>query len=90
MAKQKDELKSGIQGMIDSGKEEKQSSTDSGYRTISVGLTSDELAEVERIADELVQALHEELKYAVLDFVKRYNAGEKPETETQTVTVLKP
>ena len=60
---------------------------DSGYRTISVGLTADELAEVEAIADELGKARHAILKYAVLEFVRRYKAGERPEYET--VKILK-
>lgn len=55
------------------------------YRTISVGLTKAELAEVERITQELGQPRHAVLKYAIAEFVRRYNEGERPEM----VTVLK-
>jgi hypothetical protein len=86
MAKKQDQAQSAMRDMISKGKQEPQPS-DSGYRTISVGLTADELAEVEAIAAELGQARHAVLKYAVLDFVRRYKAGEGPEYET--VKVLK-
>lgn len=57
------------------------------YHTITVGLTDEELTEVEAIAAELGQARHAILKYAVLDFVRRYKEGQEPEYET--VKVLK-
>lgn len=55
------------------------------YRTVSVGLRGDELAEIERIAQELEQPRHAVLKYAIGEFIRRYNEGERPEL----VTVLK-
>ncbi len=55
------------------------------YKTISIGLTGDELAEIMRIAGELDQPRHAVLKYAIAEFIRRYNEGERPEL----VTVLK-
>lgn len=55
------------------------------YKTISIGLTGEEVAEVERIAQELGQPRHAVLKYAITEFIRRYNEGERPEL----VTVLK-
>jgi len=55
------------------------------YKTVSVGLTGDELTEIERIAQELEQPRHAVLKYAIGEFIRRYNEGERPEL----VTVLK-
>ena len=79
MAKKQDQAQSAMRDMISKGKQEADQSQDSGYRTISVGLTAEQLADVEAIADELGQARHAVLKYAVLDFVRRYKAGERPE-----------
>jgi len=55
------------------------------YRTVSLGLRGDELVEIERIAQELEQTRHAVLKYAIGEFIRRYNEGERPEL----VTVLK-
>lgn len=52
------------------------------YKTISVGLTGEELTEVMRIAQELGQPRHAVLKYAITDFIRRYNEGERPEMVT--------
>jgi hypothetical protein len=89
VAKKQDEVKKAIGGIVLGNDQEpdQDQSTDSGYRTITVGLTADQLADVEAIADELGQARHAILKYAVIDFVRRYKAGERPEFET--VKVLK-
>ena len=55
------------------------------YRTVSLGLRGDELVEIERIAQELEQTRHAVLKYAIDEFIRRYNEGERPEM----ITVLK-
>jgi len=55
------------------------------YKTVSLGLTGEEFAEIERIAKELEQPRHAVLKYAISEFIRRYNEGERPEL----VTVLK-
>ena len=66
-------------------KETKPKAKKQAYKTISVGLTGEELIEVERIAQELDQPRHAVLKYAITEFIRRYNEGERPEL----VTVLK-
>lgn len=90
MAKQ-DEVKKAVGGIVlgDQGPEQKpkKKKETKPYHTITVGLTDEELTEVEAIAAELGQARHAILKYAVTDFVRRYKAGERPEYET--VKVLK-
>jgi len=55
------------------------------YKTVSIGMTGEELAEIVRIAKELEQPRHAVLKYAITEFIRRYNEGERPEL----VTVLK-
>lgn len=66
-------------------KEEKPKVKKLPYKTISLGLTGEEFAEIERIAKELEQPRHAVLKYAISEFIRRYNEGERPEL----VTVLK-
>ena len=66
-------------------KEPKKKAKKQPYKTVSVGLTGEELTEVERIAQELDQPRHAVLKYAITEFIRRYNEGERPEF----VTVLK-
>lgn len=53
---------------------------------VSVGLTASELAKLQEIASELDQTRHAVIKYAIKDFIKRYDAGNKPKTKTITVT----
>lgn len=55
------------------------------YKPVTVGLTGEQLTRLAAIATELGQPRHAVLKYAVISFIKRYEAGERPET----VTVLK-
>ena len=53
---------------------------------VSVGLTAEQLARLQTIADELGQTRHAIIKYAIADFIKRYDAGDKPKTKTVTIT----
>ena len=59
-------------------KETKPKAKKQAYKTISVGLTGEELIEVERIAQELDQPRHAVLKCAIKEFIRRYNEGERP------------
>jgi len=88
MAKKQDEVKSAIKDLITSGKSDQPVKEEREYRSIGVGLTPEEQVKIEAIAAELGQNRHAVLKYAVLDFIKRWDAGERP--ETKTVTILKP
>lgn len=87
MAKKQDEVKKEIAG-ITLGKDqepEQEKDEGGGYTVASVGLTADQAAEIDKIADELGQSRHAVMKYAVLDFVRRYKAGERPEYKTVKV-----
>jgi len=84
MAK-KDDVKKAIGGITLGDQEPEEEQETGGYSVVSVGLTGEQLAEVEAIAEELDQTRHAVLKYAVLDFVRRYNAGERPEYKTKKV-----
>jgi len=57
---------------------------------VGVALDPGELARLDEIAKELNQTRHKVLQYAVKDFIRRYNQGEKPKTRTETKTILNP
>ncbi|MCJ7782412.1 MAG: ribbon-helix-helix domain-containing protein [Desulfobacterales bacterium] len=57
---------------------------------VGVALDPGELARLDEIAKELEQSRHAVLKYAVKDFIRRYNQGERPKTKTETKTILNP
>ena len=55
---------------------------------VGVALSKGELARLDVIAGELDQSRHAILQYAIKDFIKRYDQGERPKTKTETVTIL--
>jgi len=55
---------------------------------VGVALSKEELTRLGAIAGELSQSRHAVIQYAVRDFVKRYDQGERPKTKTETVTIL--
>ena len=55
---------------------------------IGVALDQAELDHLNEIAQELGQSRHAVLQYAVRNFIKRYDQGEKPATRKETKTVL--
>jgi hypothetical protein len=55
---------------------------------VGVLLGKEELARLDQIAGELDQSRHALLQYAVKDFIKRYDQGERPRTKTETITTL--
>jgi metal-responsive CopG/Arc/MetJ family transcriptional regulator len=57
---------------------------------VGVALDPGELARLDEIAKELNQTRHKVLQYAVKDFIRRYNQGERPKTKTETKTILNP
>lgn len=59
------------------------------YMPVSVGLSPEQLTRLMAIAHELGQPRHAILKYAVIDFIKRYEAGERPEMVKVLNTSLK-
>lgn len=60
-------------------------------KPVSIYLSLDEKQTLETIADKLGVNRHALLKFAVMYFVKEYEAGNiKPKTTTQTVTTLDP
>jgi predicted transcriptional regulator len=55
---------------------------------IGVYLSRSHKARIDAIADELGVARHSLMQWAVLDFIKRYDAGEvKPPVEAQMVLI---
>jgi len=54
---------------------------------ISVYLNEDDKAHIVAIAEELGVARHALMQYAVLDFMARYERGEKPRMTTQPVLI---
>lgn len=85
MAKKQDEVKKAIGGIVLGNDQEPEKDEGSGYTVASVGLTADQAGEIDKIAEELGQSRHAVMKYAVLDFVRRYKAGERPEYKTVKV-----
>jgi len=55
---------------------------------VGVALSKEELARLDVIAGELDQSRHAILQYAIKDFLKRYDRGERPKTKTETITIL--
>ena len=55
---------------------------------VGVALDHEELARLDLIAKELDQSRHAVLLYAVRDFIRRYNQGERPKTKKETKTIL--
>ena len=51
---------------------------------VGVVLTADQKARLNEIAAELGTNRHKVLQYAIADFIRRYEAGEKPKTRTVT------
>jgi hypothetical protein len=85
VAKKQDEVKKAIGGIVLGNDQEPEKDEGSGYTVASVGLTADQAGEIDKIAEELGQSRHAVMKYAVLDFVRRYKAGERPEYKTVKV-----
>ena len=55
---------------------------------VGVVLTPDQKTRLTEIAAELGTNRHRVLQYAIADFIRRYEAGEKPKTRTVTKTEL--
>jgi len=55
---------------------------------VGVLLSKEELARLDQIAGEVDQSRHALLQYAVKDFIRRYDQGERPRTKTETITKL--
>jgi len=57
-------------------------------KPIGVVLTAEQISRLDQIAGELQTNRHKVLQYAVGDFIKRYDAGEKPKMRIETKKVL--
>jgi len=53
---------------------------------VSIGLDQNTINDLERIAEELGQSRHAVMLYAIKEFIKRYDSGEKPKTKKVTIT----
>lgn len=54
-----------------------------------VALNRDELARLSDIAGQLGVSRHALLQYAIRDFIRRYDSGERPDIEIITIKRLK-
>jgi len=59
-----------------------------GNNPVGVLLTDDQKAQLDRIAAEVGTSRHKLMIYALADFIKRYDAGEKPRLKNETKTTL--
>jgi len=57
-------------------------------KPIGVVLTAEQITHLDQIAADLQTNRHKVLQYAVGDFIRRYDAGEKPKMRTETKKVL--
>lgn len=88
MAK-KDKLKGMFDNVIqEDNKLEPEKDKEKKVNPVGVALSKEELTRLETIAGELSQSRHAVIQYAIRDFIKRYDQGERPKTKTETVTIL--
>lgn len=87
--KKRIELSKAFDDITGGGGKQKKKASEAKAKPVGVALLPDELERLAAIAEELGQSRHAVLQYAVRDFVRRYDAGEKPTVETRTVKVLK-
>ena len=57
-------------------------------KPLGVVLTAEQITRLDQIAADLQTNRHRILQYAVADFIRRYDAGEKPKMRTETKKVL--
>ena len=55
---------------------------------VGVALDAEELTRLDQIAKELDQSRHAVLLYAVRDFIRRYDQGERPKTKKEIKITL--
>lgn len=88
MAKKRDELKQNLTNIFartQSDQAAPDSPADDPVKPIGVGLRASEGRRLTEIAGELGVNRHALLLWLVRDFIRRYEAGERPETETRRV-----
>ena len=58
-------------------------------KTLGVSIAKEDMARFDAIVEELGVSTHSLMKWAVLDFINRYEAGEvKPKLESQPVLIF--
>jgi len=57
-------------------------------KPLGVVLTAEQITRLDQVAVDLQTNRHKVLQYAVADFIRRYDAGEKPKMRTETKNVL--
>ena len=62
--------------------------TAGGNNPVGVLLTDTQKKDLDRIASEVGTTRHKLMIYALADFIKRYDAGEKPRLKNETKTTL--
>lgn len=61
---------------------------DDPVKAVGVGLRASEWARLQAIADELQVSRHELAMFIMRDWLKRYEAGERPKTRTKKELVM--
>ena len=78
-----------IAGAFDSIIGDKKTKTKKGkVNPVGVALDAEEITRLDQIAKELDQSRHAVLLYAVRDFIRRYDQGERPKTKKETKIIL--
>jgi len=57
-------------------------------KPLGVVLTAEQIQQVDTIAADLQTTRHKVMQYALADFLRRWDTGERPKTRTETKTVL--
>ena len=57
-------------------------------KPLGVVLTADQIGKLDQIAKDLNTNRHKIMQYAIAEFIKRWDAGERPRTREETKTIL--
>lgn len=68
--------------------DQKKATKPTGSKPLGVVLTAEQITRLDQISADLQTNRHRVLQYAVGDFIRRYDAGEKPKTRIETKKVL--
>jgi metal-responsive CopG/Arc/MetJ family transcriptional regulator len=69
---------------------QKQTAKAEKVNPVGVALAADVLSRLDQIATEVGVNRHLLMIYAIKDFIKRYEQGERPRTTKKEITVLEP
>lgn len=85
MAKRKDQMNAAYKVMIAGDQPAKTKETNT---PLGVVLTAEQIARLDEIVAELGINRHKVMQYAISEFIRRWDQGERPKTRTETKEVL--